>query len=144
MLLQGWQNFYMVTSQAAATLIGLMFVAISLGADIAEAGKTKGVAPFLTSTVVHFGGVMFNSLVVLAPWPSASVPSLLLGLSAAAGIAYLATVGRSLARIEFLNLEWDDWCYYVVIPFVANVCLLAAAVALILRAPYAPYAGATE
>ena len=34
MIPAGWENFYVVTASAAATLIGLMFVVITLGADV--------------------------------------------------------------------------------------------------------------
>ena len=33
-MLQGWDNFFIMAGTAGATLIGLLFVAITLGADL--------------------------------------------------------------------------------------------------------------
>jgi len=95
---------------------------------------------FLTPTVVHFGGVLINSLIWLSPWPSALAPSILLGLSAAGALAYLARAGTTFSQIEFVQLDWTDWIIYIGIPSFANVCLIAGAGGLLLRPSYAPYA----
>ena len=89
---------------------------------------------------MHFGGVLINSLIWLSPWPSALAPSILLGLSAAGALAYLARAGTTFSQIEFVQLDWTDWIIYIGIPSFANVCLIAGAGGLLLRPSYAPYA----
>ncbi len=134
-----WENFYVVTSSAAATLIGLMFVVISLGADIAKTEKAHGVDQFVTPTFVHFGGVLFNSLMLLVPWPSPLAPSIILGFSAAASIIYIAITIRGVTRLDFVHLGWDDYLFYFALPFLTNVGLIASAFGLAVRSPYAAY-----
>ncbi len=135
----GWESFYVVTSTAAATLIGLMFVVISLGADIAKTEKAHGVAQFVTPTFAHFAGVLFASLVLLAPWPSALAPSIVLGLSAAASLCYIMISSSGVTRLAFVQLGWDDYLFYFGLPFLANIGLIVFAVGLTLAMPYVFY-----
>jgi hypothetical protein len=52
--LERWANFYLLMSAAAATLIGLLFVVITLGAErIVEDGAAK-IRMYLTPTVLYF------------------------------------------------------------------------------------------
>jgi hypothetical protein len=39
--ISGWETFYLLTGTAAATLIGLLFVAISVGKESIEAKATR-------------------------------------------------------------------------------------------------------
>ena len=67
--LAGWEHFYVIVGSSADALIGLQFVVITLIADtpIARA-DAQGGAAFSTSSVVHFGVVLFLSAIVSAPW----------------------------------------------------------------------------
>ena len=58
LLLERWANFYLLTSAAAATLIGLLFVIITLGAERREEDHTAQIRVYLTPTVVFFGSVL--------------------------------------------------------------------------------------
>ena len=67
--------FYGMVGQAAATLIGLMFVVMQLGGGLSDDARRKvqqaGLRLYLTPTLVHFGAVLFISMVALAPGLSA-------------------------------------------------------------------------
>ena len=65
-LLQDWDKFFMMAGAAAATLVGLLFVAITLGADLSTPRGVYGTRTFLTPTLLHFGAVLFQCLAVLA------------------------------------------------------------------------------
>jgi hypothetical protein len=79
-MLHGWDNFYMMAGTAGATLIGLLFVIITLSTHLSSSGIAHGARAFLTSTLVHFGSVLLQALVVLVPWPSAWPVGVILGL----------------------------------------------------------------
>src|SRR5262245_24431512 len=70
LFLSQWQNFYMLIGTAAATLTGLMFVAITLVAGLERHGSTldAGVSAFSTPTVVHFCAVLLIAGILNAPW----------------------------------------------------------------------------
>jgi hypothetical protein len=57
-----------MTGTAGATLIGLLFVVITLGTGMFTARGVLSTSVFQTPTLIHFGGVLFESLFVLAPW----------------------------------------------------------------------------
>jgi hypothetical protein len=85
-MLHGWENFFTTAASAGATLIGLPFVAISLGAGLSTAQGLDATRAFLTPTLILFGGVMFQRLAALAPWPSAWPVGIILGLCGLAGL----------------------------------------------------------
>ena len=52
---------------SAATLIGLVFVAVTVGTRFSTPSIVHGTRGFLTPTLIHFVGVLFLSFAVLAP-----------------------------------------------------------------------------
>jgi hypothetical protein len=62
-MLHGWDNFYIMAGTAGATLIGLLFVIITLGTHLSPSRVAHGVRAFLTPTLVHFGNVLLQALV---------------------------------------------------------------------------------
>ena len=55
-MFHGWENFFIVGASAGATLIGLLFVAISLGAGLSTQQGLDATRAFLTPTLILFGG----------------------------------------------------------------------------------------
>ena len=56
--LRDWQNFYMLSGTAAATLTGLMFVVISLSPNMTDPDAEANVRAFVTPTVVQLSVVL--------------------------------------------------------------------------------------
>src|SRR5271155_1767042 len=57
-MLHGWDNFFMMAGTAAATLIGLLFVAVTVGTGFSASSIVHGSRGFLTPTLIRFGGVL--------------------------------------------------------------------------------------
>jgi hypothetical protein len=53
-----WHDFYAVIGEASATLVALIFVAASIGAEVFTAKHQAGIRSFLSPTVVHFTAVL--------------------------------------------------------------------------------------
>jgi len=87
-MFQGWENFFMLCGTAAATLIGLLFVVITLGTNLAPSQAAPGVHVFVTPTLAHFSGVLFVTLIVLAPWGSQWAAASVLSLSGLASLSH--------------------------------------------------------
>src|SRR5208282_728864 len=107
-MLNGWDTFFIMIGTAAATLTGLLFVVITLCVRLSTTRAAQGVHAFVTPTLVHFSGVLFQSLALVVPWPSAWPLGIILGLSGLGGVAYVIVVVRMLRRLNFVALDLRD------------------------------------
>ena len=131
-ILSHWQNFYMIMGTAAATLTGLMFVATTIiaGIDTHVPTANAGVAAFNTPTVVHFCAVLLLAGILSAPWQTFSSLSLLLGLLGLGMVFYSIIVLRRMRRMPHYQSTLEDWLWYMVLPLLAYISLIAAAIML--------------
>jgi hypothetical protein len=139
-MLQGWENFFIVGATAGATLIGLLFVAITLGAGLSTPQGLNATSAFLTPTLIRFGDVLFECMAVLPPWPSAWPVGIILGLFGLADLAYQIRVILNQRKVDLASLDWLDWTMFSVVPMLGNASLIAGAAGLIAEKPFAPYA----
>ena len=94
----------------------------------------------MTPTLILFGGVLLQCLVVLAPWPSAWPVGIILGLCGLTGLAYQIHVILMQRKIDFALLDWLDWALFSTVPALGSASLIAGAAGLIAEKPFAPYA----
>lgn len=139
-MLNGWDTFFIMTGTAGATLTGLLFVVITLCVRLSTTRAARGVHAFVTPTLVHFGGVLFQSLALVVPWPSAWPLGIILVLAGVAGLAYVIVVVRMLRKLDFVALDLRGWIAYAGAPALANATLVVGAAALIAGDRFAPYA----
>jgi hypothetical protein len=139
-MLHDWDNFFTLAGEAGATLIGLLFVAITVGSAMSTSRGVYGTRAFLTPTLVHFAGVLFECLVVLAPWPSKWPLGIILGLGGLAGLAYQIRVILMQRKIDFASPDWLDWTLFAIAPALSSAILIAGAAGLIAEKSFAPYA----
>ena len=94
LLLDRWQNFYVMVGTAAATLTGLMFVVITLIAQIQARRQIPSSRSHITvfTTSVHFGAVLLAAGILSAPWPTLWPAGLSLGLAGLAGVTFMLIV----------------------------------------------------
>src|SRR5437879_949057 len=114
--LHDWHDFYVLVGTASATLVGLMFVAASIGANAFSQDHRGGMNAFITPTVVHFSAVLVMCLLVTIPthtWTTLG------GLIGAVGLVGLAYSGRLLVHIVIrrrFEVDAVDRLFYVLIP----------------------------
>lgn len=101
-LVSGWETFYLLTGTAAATLIGLLFVAISVGKESVEAKAARDLALFGALTFNCFFYVMVVSILFLIP----GLSQLWLGVPLAA-LGLLALVGVLVQRRQAADIPPD-------------------------------------
>ena len=124
-----WESFYVIMGSSAAALTGLQFVVMALVTEVRREGSSKEIDAFATPTIVHFCTVLLLSAILSAPWPSSSLAADALGLCGAAGLVYGAlVVGRVRQQMAYQPVM-EDWIWHIVLPLVAYVVLLAAAIA---------------
>jgi hypothetical protein len=122
-----------------------LFVAITLGVGLSTQHGLDATRAFLTPTLIRFNGVLFVSLDMLPPWPSALPAGIILGLFGLTGLLYQIQASLNQRKVDFVSLEWLDWALFSVAPVLGNASLIAGAAGLIAQRPFAPYAiaGAT-
>jgi hypothetical protein len=62
-----WHEFYSLLGTAAGTLVGLLFVAATVGSGAFSSDQRAPLRVFLSASVVHFSSVLVVSLIVWRP-----------------------------------------------------------------------------
>ena len=130
-LLTDWRNFYSIIGTAAASLTGLMFVAISLISNIRRQSSSNTTASFGTPTVVHFCAVLLVTALLSAPWPMLWNVSILLGLAGLGGVIYVVIIVRRMRHQTDYKPVLEDWVWHAMLPFVSYTALLSASIVLL-------------
>ncbi len=132
-LLHEWHDFYVLVGTASATLVGLMFVAVSIGINIFYEDRRAGMTAFITPTVIHFAAVLFACLVATIPSHTWYTLGGLLGAGALAGAVYSGgLVGQIIIRRQF-EVDLADRLFYAFLPLLGYVLGLVAAALLFTR-----------
>lgn len=139
--LDRWHDFHLLIGGAAATLMGLTFVAITLAPNVIAGRVSTAIRAFVTPIVAFFGTVLVVSLVLLVPHLAPAAPAVLLGSIGAGGLVYLVAIGTH-RQWRTMELGFDDWIWYVGLPFLSYGALCASAIAWWHTSLWSPYAGA--
>src|ERR1051325_11150968 len=107
-----WESFYVIVGTAAAALIGLQFVVMTLIAERPTSATPEGGGAFATPTVVHFCAVLLLSAMLRVPWKSPTTVAVLWGLVGAAGVVYGAIVMRRMRRQKAYQPDLEDWVFH--------------------------------
>jgi hypothetical protein len=134
-LFRDWRDFYILVGTASATLVGLMFVAASIGTHIFNEGHRAPMGAFITPTVVHFSASLFASLIVIMPTSNWPVLAVLLGAGAFAGAIYAGTILTNIIIRRRFGVDMTDQMFYALIPVLGYLTMLAAAVLMLLPSP---------
>src|SRR5947207_8981800 len=115
--MERWHEFYALLGTASATLVGLLFVAATIGAGVFSTGKRAPLRMFLSSSVIHFSSILIACLIVLAPGESWRLLGAMVVACGVIGVGYYALAWRDAVR-EGLSrsLAWDDRTWYAILP----------------------------
>jgi hypothetical protein len=125
-----WSTFYEIVGTAAASLMGLQFVVVTLIANRPSLRGADANAAFGTPTVVHFGGALLLSAVVCAPWPDITLAAAVWGVGGICGVTYALTVIRRMRTQTVYQPEFEDWLFHALLPLLAYAMLAISAVAV--------------
>jgi len=124
--LEHWHDFYVLVGTAGATLVALLFVAISLGTGFINDKRAAATRAFYSPVVVHFSAVFFLAAVALVPAHRAAFFAAMIGACAAVGLGVSLFVTFQLLRHDWTNYK-EDHLAYALLPTLAYVALLVAA-----------------
>ena len=128
-----WQTFYVLVGTAAATLVGLMFVAVTFGSSIVRRETSETARSFIDPTFTHFVQVLFVACLVVIPTMRPRLLGALLLTVSALRFADLVRVHRHMRRAQKVHhdIELSDWVTGVVVPVVCYVLQGAAGLGFI-------------
>jgi hypothetical protein len=129
-----WQNFYVLVGTAAATLTGLMFVAITFGSSLVTRETARVSRAFLDPTFHHFVQVLLTACVLLMPVLQGTTLGALLVASAIFRLATLVGIFERFREAQTRNgdVELVDWVMSVILPGLCHVALGATGIEFIL------------
>src|SRR4029077_10480068 len=125
-------DFYVLVGTAGATLLALLFVAVSLGAGYLTEERQSATRTFMSPVVVHFTSVFFLSAVALFPWQQAKFFAALIGATALIGAIISTYITVQVVRTDMTNYM-QDYLAYGLLPDLAYLALLVAAVSIYLE-----------
>jgi hypothetical protein len=125
-LLKEWREFYLLIGTAGATLLALLFVAVSLGAGFLTEKRRTATRTFMSPVVIHFTSVFFAAAVAMVPAHGEDFYAVLIGATAVVGAAVSGVITVQVLRTD-MTYYWQDYLAYSLLPFVGYVALLAAA-----------------
>jgi hypothetical protein len=130
-LLSHWHDFYALIGSASATLVGLMFVAVSIGAGIFTRDHQDGIRVFFSPSVFHFSAILIVCLVATLPdetWPRCAV---LLAICGLVGFGYCLYTWRRMVQRGLLGtIDAIDRLWYSQLPIVSYLLIVAAGAGL--------------
>jgi hypothetical protein len=125
--LREWESFYVILGGAAAALIGLQFVVLTLIAERPPADARAAGAAFATPTIVHFGTTLLISALVRVPWQAVTSVSVLSAVIGVAGVTYTFVVVRRMRIQKAYQPQFEDWLFYILLPLAAYATLVVSA-----------------
>jgi hypothetical protein len=130
--LEKWANFYVVASAAAATLVGLLFVALSLASERRPKRDAFKIRVYLTPVVAYFSSVLFLAALLTIP---NQTPVTAAACTCSVGVVGLG-YSSSLAIRRGVRTFYDhasDLIPYVALPFAAYLLVIAGGFQLLER-----------
>ena len=137
--LKEWHDFYVLVGTAGATLLALLFVAVSLGVGFLTDEPHSATHTFMSPVVVHFTTVFFLSAVALCPWHQAKYFAALIGVTALIGAILSTYITVRVVRTDMTNYL-EDYLAYGLLPGLGYLALLAAAVSIYLERDFGLHA----
>jgi hypothetical protein len=134
--LASWRDFYALLGTASATMIGLLFVAASVGSGVFSSDKRAPLRMFLSASIVNFSSILAVSLIVLTPLTNRALVGALVIAAGLFGLAFYGVTGRETVRDGlYQKIDLEDRIWYAFLPVAAY--LLETATGITLAAGYA-------
>ena len=134
--LHEWHEFYVLLGTAGATLLALLFVAVSLGTGFLSNKDQRGTRTFMSPVLIHFTSVFFLSAVCLVPSHGPVFFAILIGATAILGAAVSIVISVWVVRTEMTQYV-PDYFAYGLLPVGAYLALMVASVMIYLGRDYA-------
>jgi len=126
-MLSDWHEFYGLLGTAAAALVALLFVAVSIATGVltSDTDSRRNTATYMSPVVFHYANVLFLSLITLVPTQTWESFGLVIGVASIGSVIYSIVIAVRVHRNTISDLP-DRLCYGV-IPMLCYASGLVAA-----------------
>src|SRR5579862_4889832 len=134
-MLDGWHEFYTLLGTAAAALVALLFVAVSIGTEVLTPDPVSraNTRTYMSPVVFHFANILFLSLIALIPTQTWESLGLTIGVASIGSLAYSAAIALRVHRSPLSDLA--DRCAYGAVPMLCYAIGLPTAWLLLNEKP---------
>jgi hypothetical protein len=140
-MLDGWSGFFAMTGAAGATLVGLLFVAVTLSTGLPTSRTLDIARASMTPALYSFGGVLLQSMVALVPWPADWPSGAIFVAMGINGVVYRIRAIRLRNALHLKAISGPiDWIFHNLVPLAASVSLISGGAGLIAGAAFSPFA----
>lgn len=131
-MFEGWGDFFLMAGSAAAVLIGLIFVVMTLMQDRSRSSVLEGSKLYMGPVVLHMSFVLVISGTALVPAITPDAFTVVACAVAVWGLVRGAMVTMGIRRLAFSDdaPHWTDMWFYGAIPTALYVALAVAALAI--------------
>ena len=110
-------------------MIGLLFVAATVGGGIFTADRRAALRVFLSASVVNFGLILAACLVVLAPVRNSTLLGALILGCGLFGLTHSCLAWRDTLQDGLIkNIDLEDRTWYLVLPILGYLCVAASGI----------------
>jgi hypothetical protein len=140
-MFDGWDNYFVLLGTAAAGLIGLLFVVVTLSAGVERSRALRAGGIYMTPIAVHFGIVLSISACTLVPRLTPQQLAVLIAIFAVLGFS--AAMRSCFGIVDFHRgadpPHWSDFWGYGAAPAVAYLLFEGVAFGVWSHAAWATY-----
>ena len=113
-MLEDWHDFYLLIGGAAGSLIGLLFVVVSLTAGGAMEQTDQGRRLYTSPVVGQLSVILGTGCLAMVPRLGDGVAGLLVAAAGLGGLAYMGWATWVFLFGKYDAAHWTDaWCYAV-------------------------------
>src|ERR1700719_2909443 len=111
-MLAQWHEFYSVLGTAAAALIALLFVAVSIATSVLtpEPDSRGNTSTYMSPVVFHYANLLFLSLIALIPTQTLESFGLVISAAGIGSVIYSIVIALRVHRNSISDLA-DRLCY---------------------------------
>jgi hypothetical protein len=111
-MLAEWHEFYALLGTAAAALIALLFVAVSISTSVLtpDPESRRNTSTYLSPVVFHYANLLFLSLIALIPTQTGESFGLVIGAAGIGSVIYSIVIALRVHRNSISDLA-DRLCY---------------------------------
>jgi hypothetical protein len=111
-MLAPWHEFYALLGTAAAALIALLFVAVSISTSVLtpDPESRRNTSTYMSPVVFHYANLLFLSLIALIPTQTWESFGLVIGVAGIASVIYSIVIALRVHRNSISDVA-DRLCY---------------------------------